>query len=183
MTAVEDRVVKKALSTLDNMKTIAENEMLIRGTYVDTVVVNDDLRGAPCGGHRACLIGSMFLAHDPVPKVLRRKEGERQLGELFDSMAPSNRVFWMESRPALRLVYDTMDEIAAKKIDRSSVWNSDENWSARHAVNEFDSPAEAYFEIGAAPWRWADEKPKVRIPQDVIKLIEQTRTKIEKLAA
>lgn len=62
--------VEAAIGIIERLEEIASNDMLIRGIYVETIVheenrvgpYNPYLRDAPCGGYRACMVGSFFLA-------------------------------------------------------------------------------------------------------------------------
>lgn len=100
---------EKALNTLDGVIKIADNEMLIQGDYVTAEIVNPELakKGAVCGGRKACLVGSTYLAHGV--KVWREDGG------LFETW---RRDDFMRTRPALRLAYEALNEAALRLIKR-----------------------------------------------------------------
>lgn len=62
--------VEAAIGIIKRLEKIASNDMMIRGHYIETWITDEDragpynpyLRDAPCGGYRACMVGSFFLA-------------------------------------------------------------------------------------------------------------------------
>lgn len=62
--------VEAAIGIVKRLEEIASNDMMIRGHYIETWITDEDregpynpyLRDAPCGGYRACMVGSFFLA-------------------------------------------------------------------------------------------------------------------------
>jgi hypothetical protein len=54
----------KAIGIVERLRSIASNEMLMQGSYLEKEVSRPDLAasGSPCGGRRACMVGSFFLA-------------------------------------------------------------------------------------------------------------------------
>lgn len=97
----------KALDTCDGVIEIAKNEMLVRGTYLTGILKPDMAReGSICGGRKACLVGSMYLAH-----------GVR--GDIEDmSMSFDSRKAEMRNRPGLRLAYQAINEAALRRAEK-----------------------------------------------------------------
>lgn len=62
--------VEAAIGIIKRLEKIASNDMMIRGHYIETYIHEEsrvapyrpDLHDAPCGGYRACMVGSFFLA-------------------------------------------------------------------------------------------------------------------------
>lgn len=95
--------IAKALDTCDGVIEIAKNEMLIPGEYISTDIVDPGLKakGAVCGGHHACLVGSEYLAY-----------GVRINAKDFPGFSWYLRKEFMRNRPGLRLAYDAINEAA-----------------------------------------------------------------------
>lgn len=105
-------LVTDPLQVLDNMRSIVEREMLTHGQYITSFVVDEELasQGAICGGHRACAVGSLWLAAGVKPN--KDKWGEHTL----PGVAADYRRDFLADKPTLRLVYDTLNEVAQDYI-------------------------------------------------------------------
>lgn len=129
----------KALDTCDGVIQIAENEMLTRGTYLTSVVRPKMAReGAVCGGRRACLVGSMYLAHG----------GFKDIEEMGMSMDARGRE--MRNRPGLRLAYRAINEAALRRAEKinAGVVNRERsrNYSDHYHDTDDGSPEEGWGE-------------------------------------
>lgn len=139
----------KAIDSLEGMKEIVKAEMLIRSHYVDPEHVDQERKeaGAICGGHKACAIGSLWLAYgikpdyQPPPTTLSGKGTWTLPGtdELF-SVKGQRRAEFLRNRPGLKLALNALDDAA-------------ERWYERHAgeyelseCHEFQSMIERVFE-------------------------------------
>lgn len=100
---------EKALKNCDGVIEIANNEMLIQGDYVTHRVENEELarQGSICGGHQACLVGSIYIAHGVKP--WRESSG-------VDGWGVEARGVFMSTRPALQLTYDAFNRAAFETI-------------------------------------------------------------------
>lgn len=101
-------VKAKALQTLDNLAQIVKNERVIHGIYIDSSV-DPEFSGAVCGGHKACLIGSTWLAY-----------GIKMEDDDLPGALPSERSFFLRNRPALRAVYDALNDAAERKVRKNA---------------------------------------------------------------
>jgi hypothetical protein len=103
MTLVEDPI-----EVLDRMRSIVEHEMIQHDVYISQSVVDRELaaQGAVCGGHRVCAIGALYLAAGVGIK--QNENGGRWL----PGVSPHDRHDFMFNKPTLRLVYDTLNEVA-----------------------------------------------------------------------
>lgn len=112
MTEVADK--DKALNTCDGVIEIAANEMLLQGSYVTQRVMNPKLEdeGAVCGGRKACLVGSIFLAYGITYRKLLR------LTDHIPSFFLEDRDWFMDERPALKLAYNAFNQAAFEVIER-----------------------------------------------------------------
>jgi hypothetical protein len=125
---VNGKVKAKALSTLDGMREIVRNEMLTRGVYLTDVEEPDLAKsGALCGGRRACLLGSAWIAYGIKP--------DEKWDEL-PGVDEGERSGFLRHRPALKAVYDALNLAAERKLARDPGL----------CRAKFDSPAEALFE-------------------------------------
>lgn len=98
----------------EGMEQIVRNEMLIRGVYITEYVANPALAesGAICGGHQACMVGSMWLAAGIKPRWFD-EDGYRYF-ELPGTSVGDMRQNFLEAHPALKLAYDTMNSLSER---------------------------------------------------------------------
>jgi hypothetical protein len=138
--------ITKAIESLDRMAQIVRNEMLIRGTYVDSEI-NEAKKaaGAICGGHKVCAIGSLWVGYG----VKYEKRGKYVVGlpgvsdtktwdYRKDDYGPSARNIFVKSRPALKLALNALNESADAYIKRHKLELMD--------ASEFEDAIEALFE-------------------------------------
>lgn len=125
---MNDKVRAKALKTLDGMVEITKNEMLARGVYFSDQVVRRDLAesGALCGGRRACLIGSAWVAYG----VKLDKEA------VLPGTDEDERHQFLRNRPALNAVYKALNNAAQRKFDRDPDLVERDHESAAEALFE-----------------------------------------------
>lgn len=160
-----DATVKaKALDVLDGMAEMVARDRLKHGVYA-TVRVDPEFVDHVCRGRRHCLIGSMWAAHgDPEyhdEHYYPDGVGTRMAG----TGDVDSREAWMATRPALRLVYETMNAAALCRapLDEIGALRGDAEF------NYGGSEAEAFFEtLDPAPW-------------EIEALIADTRREIEAL--
>lgn len=101
-------VKAKALQTLDNLAQIVKNERVIHGLYIDSDI-DPEFSGAVCGGHKACLVGSTWLAY-----------GIKMEDDELPGAFPSERPSFLRNRPALRAVYDALNDAAERKVRKDA---------------------------------------------------------------
>lgn len=115
---------EKALKNCDGVIEIANNEMLIQGDYVTHTIENEELarQGSICGGHQACLVGSIYIAHGVKP-------WRKSVGPILFGRGPREK--FMSTRPALRLTYDAFNRAAFEKIGRGQDYDlgPDGDWA------------------------------------------------------
>jgi hypothetical protein len=161
--------VEQALGILDGVKQMARREQLIRTTYIGQGV-DEKLRerGAICGGHKACLIGSLFLAAGVQPT------GNERVGYELHQAEPRSRSNSMARRPALRLAYDALN-LAAERSEAKLVKEFGDNWWGGHAIVQ--GRAENLFE------NTLDRLPKAETTKVVVLLCNQARRIVREGAA
>lgn len=122
---------QKALDALDGMAQIVKNEMLVRGEYLTSEVVNESLaaKGAICGGHKACAIGSLWLGYGV------KMEGMPGLRELPGTDEEERKAF-TRTRPALRAALNHLNAAAAAFAEKNSIT----------LTKSWDDPIEGLFE-------------------------------------
>lgn len=134
------RTIRKALSVCDGVIEVAENDMLAKGQYVFEEVSNPRLRarGSICGGHQACIVGSMFLAHGDLPEYDEVDHTPIMWGGIFSK----RRDEWLSERPGLALAYRAINRAAKTTIDEYY-----SEWSDRDPnVGPYKGWGEYFFE-------------------------------------
>ncbi len=169
-----EKTINAALETLDNVISIAKREMMVQGTYISDGVVDEKLarKGAICGGHQACFVGSLYLgAKIPIKKML-----DPQFGFEW-----SSRRDIMKNRPALRMAYEAANDAAFQ-------WAFTDNHKNERGVNpDFYSAendpdycinnwAEDLFEEGFIGEGWDND----RIMHGVIEVCRLAKRNIKK---
>lgn len=114
---------QQALDTLEKFAQIVRNEMLMHGVYFDSDITNEKLAkaGAPCGGHRACAVGSLYLAYGVQFNPNRCNS--------IDGVLPYERATFMKDKPTLKLIYDTLNEEAGAYAVRKGLWHKSDLYS------------------------------------------------------
>lgn len=152
MTEYSQSTIDRAHAILDGVVQISENEQLIHGEYLTPYVVNEDLakRGAICGGHQACLIGSVALSATRNPEqadniIAVLNFAPRNLEDAFsenvkERIEESRKV--LRNRVPLRLA---MAALNAEAVDRLRRVRSVRRAEAREAL-DWENPAEGFFE-------------------------------------
>lgn len=121
-------IANKALETCDGVINIAKNEQLVQGQYL-TDVRNPKLAesGAICGGHQACLVGSLYIANGiPISEML---------GWGF-SFSWYTRESFMKNKPALRLAYAAINEASLRRMVKVNETRLN-NLARRHGFDRY----------------------------------------------
>lgn len=129
----------EAVKIFEGMEQIIRNEMLVRGVYITEEVVDPALAksGAICGGHQACMVGSMWIAAD-----VRMERDDEGFLDLPGVAAGRVRNEFLAERPALRLAYETMNELSRqfaeehnlmKYVDYREAWGMMEGLYESHS--------------------------------------------------
>lgn len=110
----------EAVKIFEGMEQIIRNEMLVRRVYITEHVVNLDLAesGAICGGHQACMVGSMWIAAG----VRMERDAEGFL-DLPGVTAGHERKEFLAEHPALRLAYETMNELSRQFMEERNLFD------------------------------------------------------------
>lgn len=179
--AYAPRTINRADAILDGVVSISENEMLIHGEYITPDVVSEKLAksGAICGGHQACLLGSVALAatgrYDDANLLVDWLR--RAAYDLDDQYSQS----WIErvteardklnARPAVKLVMDALNDEATailstkRKTDR-----------VRETLEDSANIAEGYFEV------YLNGLSKPKTHEAIVALCKGARRRIAKQA-
>jgi hypothetical protein len=112
--------INEAINILNKMAIIVRNDMLTRGQYVSTTI-DLELRdkGAICGGHKACAVGSLYLAGGIKPHEVY--PGKSYNYFVLQGVDRHERAEFLAERPALRAAYDALNEAAKRFIDRHNL--------------------------------------------------------------
>lgn len=135
-----NEVVLKALSNIDGVIEIARHEQLRQGRYIFNEV-NEKLKneGAICGGHQACLVGSLWISHG-VKSTASEFWGSTEL----ELPGVGDRINFMRNRPALRLSYNYINDAALRYIKKNFAkwyerYENEVEIDYREAVDDNDS--------------------------------------------
>lgn len=104
---------------LHRMRTIAEAEMMVRGTYIEDEISDEDRIEAPCGGHQACAVGSLVLAagfHLLPENGGLAEDTEHEVEIEMSRPWPNDRHTFMVRWPQVGLAYDLLNDAAATYI-------------------------------------------------------------------
>ncbi len=149
----------EALAILDRFCQIVDNDMLIRGDYIDSEVSRPDLAdaGAICGGHKACAIGSLWIAGGHHPKA------PTDYSDWYSIFDIDIRAKYLAQRPALELAHAALVAAAIEYADRHDY----------ELTGEFSDPLEDLFEA-------AENNIGERIdPRELLAVAALARTTIE----
>lgn len=130
---MNEKVRTKALSTLDGMAEIIRRERIVKGEYA-TEVDDPKKSDAVCQGRRYCLLGSAWVAYGA--KV------DKFWGTLEGVVEDDERADYLRHRPALRAVYNALNNAATRKIEKLPRLTP----TQQHRLRQFPSPAEGLFE-------------------------------------
>lgn len=140
--SITKKEAREAIEVLDGVITIAAREQLIRGRYI-TGVMTPELEGKSiCNGRKACLVGSLLIAGGQEPYL---SFGDWELKGSY----LTNREEVMETLPGVLLAYETLCELATRKME------ADDRVTTAHEYADDDddqiwvdleNPAESYFE-------------------------------------
>jgi len=157
----------KALDILDGMLQIADNEMITKGIYYKEECERPDLKDQICGGHRACLIGSMWVAALVRPKKLEYWDELTLPGVEYGE----DRDEFLKRRPGLRLAYNALNEAAERRLVKISPdWEKNEVDFSTNNVGADAGPAEFLFENTDFGTTRGDLK---RLIRSAIKVVEK----------
>ncbi len=149
----------EALAILDRFCQIVDNDMLVRGEYVEAGVSRPDLAdaGAICGGHRACAIGALWIAGGHKP------EATDHYSTWYSIFRFEIRAEYLAQRPALELAHTALVAAAIEYADRHDY----------ELTGEFSDPLEDLFEA-------ARSRENERIdPRKLLAVAALARTTIE----
>lgn len=110
---ITEPMKEKVLSTLDGMAEIARAEMMARVGYVTPAVARPRRRGAVCQGHKACAIGSLWLAAGVKLQPLYRGTGNLVL----PGVSQGERGEFIRTRPVLRHSLHFLNQAASEYMD------------------------------------------------------------------
>lgn len=160
-----------AIATCDGVITITKREMLQQGVYVSHNICDPKLadEGAICGGRKACLVGSIFLANGHTYHEFMRAAsgGSPYVGHL-PSWFQTGRWEFMADKPSLSLAYDAFNEAAWEAIERDHA-----ELDIEAEFPPIEGWAEYFFEVVLE-----DESQEV-IQAEVIALANRAKTLIE----
>lgn len=125
MTEVQD-----PFEILEGMRQIALADMMGNVGYISDEVRRPERRESVCRGHKACAVGSAWLAAG-VP-IMSRNRGWRLPGV---EPGPGREQF-LARRPALRLAFSALNAAASEYIERHEI----------DPDHSFADPIEALFE-------------------------------------
>src|SRR5436853_7423576 len=130
---------ERAMRTLDNMRQIVKNDMLVRGENISQTIESRELKeaGAVCGGRKACAIGSMLLAYGDKPRF---SEWGSNYVQLEGTEEPSE---YAANKPALKAVLDALNAEAENFIKNNPRVVST---ITRRQANTMEEPIERLFE-------------------------------------
>jgi hypothetical protein len=136
------RTIDQANKALDGLEVIVRNERFVHGEYI-TQDVDPMHSGAACKGHKACLLGSLWIgAGVPIKRFAHSRAAF--LPGLTDG-APRDE--FLRYRPGLRLAFDALNTAADRRIARLSPYKQNLIMvRARGLCREWPSSAEGLFE-------------------------------------
>jgi hypothetical protein len=151
-------IIAEATEILGGIAFIATKERLVRGTYISEDV-DPEFKGSLCQGHRACLIGTTWLAAKVPVEWSYDSYDDENVPNLPYTGHGRNR--FVADKPGLALALRALDEAARRYVKRNraslseaflSDWESYQRESAPTFMDEeylgFGHPAEALFENG-----------------------------------
>lgn len=161
------QVREGAIKTLNGMKQIARNEMLKPGHYVSGTVEDPELakKGAVCGGHSACLIGSLYIAGGVKFREVGRTWDEQRIVDL-PGVKSGRQKEYMARRPHLRLAWDALNDAAEVYLRKLP----QERQEDVREGSKFEGRAETVF-----------ENAKIEDRAEQIKLIDGALRRVRKL--
>ena len=135
---------QQALDILDGVVEIAEHGQLIHSEYLSYESARPALAGAICGGHQACLIGSLAIAARPI-----NKHGTRPALELIailreSAYAPDSEQA-LQRRPGLKLALEALNATAEARLLQQA-GRSRLARAALHQAADGENVCESYFE-------------------------------------
>jgi hypothetical protein len=103
---------EKALDALEGMRQIVRREKIVFGEYCEPGQENPN---TPCGGHRYCAVGSLWVGYGIKPKV----HHDPDLGHEYDhAILPGSgahrREEFVKNRPGLRLALEHLNASAER---------------------------------------------------------------------
>lgn len=157
--------LQKAVTILEGMEQIAERNMLIHGRYVTAEVHSPELAqsGAVCRGHKACAIGSLYLAGG-VRMTYEKTNSGIMLANM-PGVDEEDRAEFLRNRPALRAAYDALNEAADRFIKRNGVKFPYDR--------TFNASIEALFEEGTLDGRSINAPELTRVIKSARRSVER----------
>lgn len=166
----------RANHILDGVVTISENDQLIHGEYVTSRIVKPELaaQGAICGGHQACLVGSVAIAS--LRRFDRANDAWLAIQAIRHGLHTDPTNYWFEDyeeerkyinrRPALKLAMTALNEAA------EAILAAKRQTPKVRDARSHPTPAEGYFEVYLS----GASKPKTHAA--IVDLVEGARSRI-----
>lgn len=137
---MNQRVKDKALKTLDGMEQIIRNERIVHGEYA-TEEIDPEFQTQVCSGRQYCLLGAAWASHGA--RIIPGKS------ELLEGVAESERKRYLSHRPALKAVYDALNNAAERRLKRGPITDAyGYTYTLEEMQDSYESVAEGYFEDG-----------------------------------
>jgi hypothetical protein len=151
----------KVLEILENMRIIAKADMMEAGMYLSESVVNPGRKHQICRGHKACAIGSLWLAGGVKikPTIPTSRFGENW--EL-PGVDEAGRDEFLRHRHSLRMAHDVLNEASVEYMEKHKLTGSP----------DFSDPIESLFESD----EFTDEERHIAI----LKIIAAAKRKVKK---
>lgn len=150
---------------LDRMASIVDNDMLVRNTYIESLVTRHDLAeaGAICGGRRACAIGALWIAGGLSPSgpsaFLTAPAPDSYVGDTYWVFSDALRDHYLSDKPGLAAAHAALNEAALAYVD--------ENGTSLPISSSYASAIEELFEEG-----YDRETGKLIDPRELLGVID-----------
>lgn len=178
---VTEAVKARAIQTCEGVIKITKREMLVQGTYITDSIVNEDLaeEGAICGGHQACLVGSLYLSNGLTYTAIRRAANDDWDGSI-PGWFLACRERTLEERPSLKVAYDAFNQAAHETILNNysefleTEWNESEG---EYVPNDYFTPTEGWGE-----WffeKVLEDEPFETVNAEIVSVAERAIEMIE----
>jgi hypothetical protein len=129
--------------TLDKMTTILKNDALTHGSYITDDIVNLDLyeQKAPCGGHKMCAVGTLWVAGGEATTF---EDDEDYVKFDLPPLHVGHREEAVQrAHPSTRLAYELLND-AARKFGESKGFDMSID---ADGDGEYEGAMEILFEI------------------------------------
>jgi hypothetical protein len=166
-----DPTTATADQILDNMEYLVERERLVRGSYIDQEV-DPERSGALCQGHKACAIGSLWLAAGVPVRPLVTALGRTTY--MLPGTDEWERDEFVEDKPGLKLAYTALNDAAEVFADEHGI-----GLDLLREDSGFEDAIEALFE-GTTPETANSDDPVYLLSRDdLLTIIIDARTNVQ----